>query len=425
MKNILYGGKRKPRLWAVLLISAMALTLLPVRLSPARAAMPATGDANDGVDFAALSTKGNGFYYGAYNHAVGLADGYYGMAIKDGTPTPILWRVMGEEAGVGYEGYITALSEYVLDSTNFYTDQSTNVYENSNIKSVLAAMVADTNNFPTAERNGMATVSVVTGMYSGAEMTGPQQPGPVDYPVISAAQTLYLPSGGDLGSSNVYWEAGNTRNAAYLLAANQNDNVATLKSGTGGNVIYLTRSPSPSYTNIAACVTTNGVGIMGRVDYVYGVRPAFKLDPASVIFASEIADAPTTAGQTLADADNYAESAGAANYKLTVLNTALSGGTMTADEDAFDGSSDHPTVPAASGGGVSVEAAGATASTKLTYKIVDSDHNIVGYGQGADNAELTVDAKDLAGADLAGGSYTVYVWAQKNNDIHSHEGSQP
>jgi hypothetical protein len=36
-----------------------------------------------------------------------------------------------------------------------------------------------------------------------------------------------------------------------------------------------------------------------------------------------------------------------------------------------------------------------------------------------------VAAKDLSGAGLADGSYTLYVWAQKDNAINSNEGSAP
>ncbi|MDR3277489.1 MAG: DUF6273 domain-containing protein, partial [Oscillospiraceae bacterium] len=381
---------------------------------------------SDGVDFAALSAPGNGIYYGAYDHATSLAQSQYGAATYAGSRTPILWRVMGEE---GSDGYITALSEYVLDSAAFRTDNSAvnaNVYNASNIKTFLAAMTADTDNFPAAEQSGMAAVNVVTGMYdyiSGAELTDAQQG--TDYPVTSAAQRLYLPHGSHhlgTGGDKVYWEAGNTENAAYELAANASGNEAALKSG--GYVYYWFRSPYSDDLSQALGVHDSGY-IYNHVTYfALGVRPAFKINPSAILFASEIADVPA-AGQTAASANYVAGSGGATNYKLTVLNTALSGGTMTANTTAFDGASAHPTVPVVPGGAVNVAAASATADTKLTYKIVDSSQNIVGYGQGADNAALTVDAKDLAGANLADGDYTVYVWAQKDNAINSHEGSAP
>jgi hypothetical protein len=62
-------------------------------------------------------------------------------------------------------------------------------------------------------------------------------------------------------------------------------------------------------------------------------------------------------------------------------------------------------------------------------KIVSEDESgtrkIVGYGQGDDNSELEVSTKNLDGEDLDEGEYTVYVWAQRDNQINSHEGSEP
>ena len=95
---------------------------------------------------------------------------------------------------------------------------------------------------------------------------------------------------------------------------------------------------------------------------------------------------------------------------LTVMNSGMSAGSVTAGGPSVNASG-YPTVGAPPGGTVSVEATGAEAGTKLTYKIVDGSRNIAAYGQGADNAGVSVNAKNLTGADLADGSYTVYVWA--------------
>ncbi|MDR3277964.1 MAG: hypothetical protein LBT12_04255, partial [Oscillospiraceae bacterium] len=409
--------KNKKRSATAVMAAALLLSALAFGGQSAQAAMPTgtTGYANDGVDFAALSAPGSGVYYGAYDHAAELAYESVGeVSAREGNRTPILWRAMGEEAG---DGYITALSEYVLDTAVFrenWQASDANVYEASEIKTFLSNMATDADNFPLAEQSGMAAVNVVTGMYdcdTGAPMTGSQQG--TTYPVPSALQKLYLPYGGytdnPVDGDKVYWEAGNTRGAAYELAPLYAP--ATLKS-SGTGVFYWLRSPlSGSSALVLEVADIYGV-LSGFTENALGVRPAFKLDPASVIFASEIGVTDT----------KYV----AGNYKLTVLNAALLGGAMTANSTAaFDGSSAHPAIAAAHGGSVSVSAASATADTKLTYKIVDSAHNIVGYGQSADNAALTVNAKDLAGANLAAGNYTVYVWAQKDNAVNSHEGSAP
>jgi len=62
---------------------------------------------------------------------------------------------------------------------------------------------------------------------------------------------------------------------------------------------------------------------------------------------------------------------------------------------------------------------GGNSEDGFTYKIVDSTGNIAGYGQG-DNMNLTINSNDLPDDEN-----TVYIWAQQDNDIHSHAGSMP
>jgi len=79
------------------------------------------------------------------------------------------------------------------------------------------------------------------------------------------------------------------------------------------------------------------------------------------------------------------------------------------------------------GTNLDITATGASYDTKLTYKIVAAEggeRQVVGYGYG-DNTSLTLETKDLSGADLSSGEYDVYVWAQKDNAINSNEGSTP
>jgi len=183
---------------------------------------------------------------------------------------------------------------------------------------------------------------------------------------------------------------------------------------------------SPGYSFYAALVNGDG-SVNGFGNYVnlnIGVRPAFKLNPSSVIFASEIkSGADVTKGETEADA-NYsaAAAADAKNYKLTIVDSTLSAGSLTAGGET---ASSTLTKTVAPGDTLSVAAASATAGTNLTYKIVNSSGTLVGYGQGADNTGVDVTATDLSGTNLADDSYTVYVWAQQNNTFTSHTGSAP
>lgn len=401
---------------------------------------PGLGDPADGVDIDALFTPGNGIYYGAYEHATSLEDNQEGVVTgRESSPTPVLWRVMGEENG---EGYITLLSEYVLDSMVFKTSLNGNNahnYDSSELRAWLNGTFLDS--FANAEQGGMANVDTITNMCntSGTDVIGDYYPqraynnngsyidnnnttqevktGP--WPINTYNDKVYLPHC-DFDDEEVHWGANYSTNSTFA------DTVATLKNGTSVN--WWLRSPSEAGSYLGYILDDEGdVSIsQAYVSWPNGVRPAFKLNPESVIFASEIVSSGGTpnAGQLVEDATNYAVSAAAKNYKLTVVDTTLSAGTLAAGGQTMDNSA-HPIRTAAPGGTVAVAATGATTGTNLTYKIVDSNRNVVGYGQAADNADLTVTANDLSGGNLVDDSYTVYVWAQENEDINSHRGSKP
>jgi hypothetical protein len=441
-----------------LLIAALAV--LPPMAAYAAMPTPSAGDVYDGVNFSAVFASGNGLYYGAYKHATNQPADYKSSQTPgwnlnpDGdntdrstSPASVLWRVMGEEAS---DGHITLLSEYVLDNKVFndsYWGPTAFNYSGSAIQSWLNNDAANgflhSSNFNGSETGGMATSDVVTGMYdysSGSEETGdfnPQngfKPDGTDYsdasqatgpwPTTASSQKVYLPWGKYYGNS-VYWGAGN--GAANMLGSGYTDNVAKLKDGSTV-VYYWLRSPSSFYSLSALYVGGDGTVDNVLVRNALGVRPAFKLNPSSVIFTSEISST-NTADKTTSDT-NYVAGSGVSNYKLTIKNTSLTAGSMTAGGQAADalssGISPTTTTDAAPGASVSVAATGATAGTKLTYKIVDSTRTIVGYGQGANGAAVQVNAIGLDGSThLSADDYTVYVWAQKDNTINSHEGSTP
>jgi hypothetical protein len=262
--------------------------------------------------------------------------------------------------------------------------------------------------------------------------------------VPSTGDLFYLPwgtyySGSAVDKNIVWWSANdgdgagdgeNGRPTGYKLT----DKSATLRGGAN-NVYYWLRSPHSGGSVDALRVYDYGFVDCDDVNYALGVRPAFKLNPGSVIFISEIVSSVSESGQTPEDYTNpstpynyAAATSPAKNYKLTVVSTDLTAGTLTAGGQAADplspGNPPAASTDVAPGYSVSVAATSASSGTNLTYKIVDSNA-VVGYGQGSDNASLAVVAKDLSATDLAVGYYTVYVWTQKNNDINSHEGSTP
>ncbi len=374
---------------------------------------PGVGDASDGVDMDALFTAGNYIYYGTYDHATALdplkESGAYGVVTaRENKYTPVKWRVMGEEAG---DNAVTLLSEYVLDSTKFRSDNkqlNSGVYDASDIKTFLANM----NLFSAAENIHTVTTAVTTKMFDYGNVYNPgvreekigEYFGAV-YPVTSSGHILYLPWG--KYQLKVYW----TADAGNENAISQDiQNVATLKNSTP--VYWWLRSPSDSRSGGAYAVDNGGwVGDFGTTR-VYGVRPAFKLNPSSVVFASEIkSGADSSKGETLADS-NYAAGS-AKNFKLTVMGFGGSLVGVPAIAQTIIPGNDLTLIdltPSHTGSDYTVN-----------YKIVGSgsgERKIVRYGSTAATSatSLTLDTDSLVE-----GSYDAYVWLQKNNAINSHE----
>ena len=371
------------------------------------------GDANDGIDFDAL--VGSGIYYGTYKHATAWeGNSWEGAADYEITATPILWRVMGEEAD---NGNLTLLSEYVLDGTPFRRGRS-HVYDTSDIKNFLGRMDL----FSGAEMPTKTTV-VTTKMHNsstGNEMTVGQ--GGITWPVSTVNQILYLPWG-KYNDSTVYWDVDNLEQADYKLASSYDGNKATLKSGT--SVYWWLRAPLSTFYNYALYVNDGGSVNDGDVTDALGVRPAFQFNPSSVLFSSKIVSGSEDGMGTINEvANNYAAAGGVAeNYKLTILgeNDGADVGTL----------GNVPITDQTVTKGDNLPLSGLTSSQTSTdytinYKIVGDDgsdgREIVSYGFGPATASTDL---TLATSGLAVGDYDAYVWLQKNNDINSHEGTNP
>lgn len=408
--------KLSRKILAITLSAALVLGMLPIT---AQAAMPAptAGDVSDGVDFDAVSKPGNGIYYGTYKHVTKVAYGTSGLPTEwEDSPTPILWEVMGEESN---DGVITLLSKYVLDSRRFHSTFhfGDNYYNDSDMRiSILNSLFL--NSFATAERDGMADVNVVTGMYdtdTGTENTGfytieeDAYTYPNALPWTTTGDKVYLPWG--LGySDQIYWSAGNDTNEGLL-----NSQVGTMKSGK--KVDWVLRSPFSLASQMVMAATAYGVE--GRnIDEWMGVRPAFKLKPSEVVFASKIKASPDEKkGETGTDSNYTVNSIpGAANYKLTIADNASTdtlNGVPTAAQIVTPGS--NLTLN-------ELEPSQTGSEYTLSYKIVGDDglggREIVAYGEtaAADPATLT-----LASGGLPAGSYDAYVWLQRNNTMNSNE----
>ena len=397
----------------------------------------------DGVDMDALAN--GSIYFGKYDHAIGFsnwASGYppkdagYVTVTKEGTDTPILWRVMG--SGAEGDSALTLLSEYILDAKPFFPythshtganpnmpeeDGNVNGWENSYARAWLnnssfdgksdsnssnwAASAVDfsdmenggfLNSFQASELSQIKTLNALEVKTNSTE-------NPIK---TISGDKIYLPGSNDVAKGNVTWD---TSYDEDTLISSQ------VKLGylKGGSTAYqwMLRDPNHVYPRHMLNLVSNTAQI-GRagVAYNFGVRPALKLNPQAIIFASEISG--DSLGATPADGTNYVAAAGeSSNYKLTLVNadTGTLGGVPAGEQVVSSGSNLllQNLVPSETADNYTIN-----------YKIV-SDGSIAGYGSApASNADLSLNT-----SGLPEGRYKAYVWLQKNNADTSNEGSVP
>ena len=434
---------RRKQVKMALLCGAMIVALLAVP-GFAWAGMPtlSAGQPYDGVNFAALMNGNNGIYYGAHDHVRNLLSM---TVLYDGFQAPILWRPMGEErnSGVG-DGRITLFSQYILGQSTFNPVTSMgNVYENSQLYDWHTNFVAGS--FSAGERStsAMAPVAIKTSLYdlgtappatilNSWTTAVPQQAYPLwgFWETSSYSESLLWSADGTISSNAaeniyhaLYWQELIFRApiaAGYLRSAPTVEQAWWIRSPSSRGVgAYLPNETALLYTD-----QWGGTLIQSAVDAVYaGTRPAFKLVPSSVLYATEIlpGGSTTAPGQMVEDGVNYfAAGGGATSYKLTIQNNALA---LTSLEESATGASiaTHGTVSIREGSDAYLTGTLGAGTTHLTYKIVEGSAGrpIIRYGEGV-GGSITLDT-----AGLALGNYDVYVWAQADHSLNSHEGSPP
>ncbi|MCQ4936386.1 S-layer homology domain-containing protein [Anaerotignum propionicum] len=404
----------------------------PLKIETAAYVLPNTdvdtvGKSNDGVNFTSLLSGGGKVYYGSYRHILEpfhrSGTSYY--STWEAQATPVLWRIMGEEPGSPDHG-ITLMSHYIVNCGKFGKSGESSGWEGSYAQAFLnttfsysADAVFLLRSFTTPETEHILTT---TGLSAKVVPGG-------EIKQFSGCK-LWLPESNNHnqsfgGTSDVTWYANVETSPTVQLGTSVSDNIATLKCGTVSS--YWLRSPIEDGAYVENQVTGYGYTDSAcNVEGYNGIRPLCKLDPQAVLFASEIlSDVTNKPWATATVANNYATGDDTAkNYKLTILNSALQIGTLSLNGgDLQNGSTNAIEL----GTNLDITATGASADTKLTYKIVTAEggeRQVVGYGYG-DNTSLTLETKDLSGADLSRGDYDVYVWAQKDNAINSNEGSTP
>jgi hypothetical protein len=365
------------------------------------------GSPADGVNFAELINST--VYLGAYNHVSAMtatftrktASSWTQPAIKhEGSLRPVLWRVMGEDEA---DGSITLLSEYVLDSGQFHSNDAwlSFDYTKSAIRQWLNGSFLN-NSFTGAENGALNTAVIVQKMWNpgagewvnGSFTTlwgsGPEHT--TEFPKTAYDDKVYLPWR-EYQSDVFHWDAANKSAAEYIIAgeaaAIRLRNGETL-TDSGDAIWALSRSPMPESSNhiLPGNYTVSS----------FGLRPILKLNPANVLYAEKTAGNDKTRKFTLL------------NEGITISRLANNGAVLKSGDDI--------TMKA----GESLLLTGVAAKhSKFVYKIVKSRQGkrvIAAYGAGS------ADGVTING-ELGPGKYTLYIWAQKDNTLNSHEGSLP
>jgi hypothetical protein len=206
---------------------------------------------------------------------------------------------------------------------------------------------------------------------------------------------------------------------------------STLKGGTE-SLAWITRSPCPgyhAYGNLAEFGGDLGYNSANSLAN-NGVKPVTKFDAASVVFASEIS-AKAANGKTKANsyykvpADNSVKA-----YKLTILTKdgKVKLGSVKSGKKALKGTGKEKlTVKAGKKLTLKGTVSGAN---KIVYKIVQKSGNkrqIVSYGTGTKKSIKVAAKKNYnvsKSSNLKKGSYTLYIWAQKDAAKNSNIASR-
>lgn len=373
-----------------------------------------TADVSDGVDLSAatgLFKPGTLLYAGTFKHALDRA---YGTPVTyEAESAPILWQVAAQETN---DDNLTLFSKYLLDFRSF-NGAETYVLPTAALRLWLNDEFLDS--FNTLEDWAIPLTTVTTSQYH--DQTGNY----VANSTVTTRDKAFLAWGSnDYGNNNAsmknrvwYTALDRINNAVPGNAVLDNEaKKATTRSGTTPLEWWLrsrTTSGNPYYTFY---VTNQGIvhGVSLPRDN-NGVRPLIKLDPQSIVFASQIGG--ESIGATPVDADNYKQEGA---YKLTLLGAqnGAAVGTLTGVPSSAQAARN-------SGFTVNNLTASQTGSDySINYKIVQEQsgvRKIVAYGStAASQRSITLDT-----SKLLGGAHTVHMWLQKNNALSSNECSLP
>lgn len=346
--------------------------------------------------------EGKGSYYTLNSYI------YFGVN-SENSNTPIKWRVLdADNANDGKTNGIFLLSEYLLASGIKFNEQLSdgNSWQGSKAQSWCKTYAENTSNFSEAEQSAMLGIAKT-----------------------DSAETLF----------NISWSESSLteQEKLFLLSVRElADYVGTYNKAPG--LVATDTAQNTDHWWLRSHYSKSGTNYVGGLDFwgnmgglwvtdSSGARPAFNLNPDSILFtsAAEGGKSATEMESGLTAVGNYDGS----EWKLTLLdssrNFSVTSGTTVAAEQ-----------------GETVEIAYSGAETGeneyVSAMITDSSENVLYYGRIAQNSASGTASVTIP-SDLAVGEYTLKVFSEQYNgdkmtdyasdmveaSLHVHDWSEP
>ena len=362
--------KQKGRIISLLLAFCLVAGLLPT------AAFAAETDKTIQLGTNAIQ-KDDSVYYGTCNRDM---NGYLaGDAIQ--------WQVLdAKKDNCGDEGMFL-LSKYLLEGIQFCNNDDPmywgNNWQNSDARSWCNDFMASS--FAAAENAGIKTVSK-----------------------SDSAENLYKKDWAQsyLNQDQVFFLS--AREASDYLSPNDGANELKATYEKGNSEYWWLRSPHCYHTfkNSAGCVSENGFVNNIGVWLYCAARPAFNLNPDSVLFSSAAVGGKSS-GAVGADSLRSVSDYSGNEWKLTLLDTSHK---LLANVDG------HTSVFARAGSSIQIQYAGAKTGDNeyVSVLLCDDSDNVLYYGNIAQNSQYGSATLDIP-SELAAGSYKLKVFSEQCN----------
>ncbi len=375
--------KTTRKLWSILLTICMIAGLLPAAAIPVRAT----------TDEAVLS--------------LGVGGVVNGDTVLFGTESsaPIKWRVLSALGDTTHNSVdlsdtssateVLLLSKYLLWSTYFKEDVSSNEWAGSDAQAWCTSFYSGWSN--AAEKAAIkATTITETGNYTGGrDGNHVYKPASVAPPEDANGNFFFLSA----KEADNYF-ANDADRKAYTSAANEASNSASE---------WWLRSPSAVYVYSAGNVYVDGWVFSSDVVWEYGARPAFNLNPESVLFSSAAAGGKSTSA---AGAIETISTGDTTEWKLTLKDT----DETTGQHKSFAVTETAATVE--QGGTVSLNYSGAATGTKEYVSVLlcnEAGTTALGYGSGEALTAASGTATFTLPNGLETGTYTLKVFNEQKD----------